>query len=161
MMKKILPVLIGLVVLGVGAFVYFNNSKTEQQSQVSTEGENIATPDRPAEINGVIKTIEGNEVIVLKELKEAISEEERLVRQEERQNLSQEERQALRQEELDTVETESVTLIIPVGVPIVKGSGTTDGTNVAAKLTDLVSGVYVSIWLNNNEPEMVKIKGLN
>ena len=159
-MKKILPVLIGLIVIGVGAFVYFNNSKT-QQSQSSAEVENMATPERPAEINGVIKTIEGNEVVVLKELKEAVSEEERLARQEERQNLSQEERQALRQEELETVETEPVTLIIPVGVPIVKGSGTTDGTNVSAKLTDLVSGVYVSIWLNNNEPEMVKIKGLS
>ena len=159
-MKKLLPVLIGLVVLGVGAFVYFNNSKT-QESQSPTEVETISTPDRPAEINGVIKTIEGNEVVVLKELKEAISEEERLARQEERQNLNQEERQALRQEELETIETEPITLIIPVGVPIVKGSGTTDGTNVAAKLTDLVSGVYVSIWLNNNEPEMVKIKGLN
>jgi len=124
----------------------------------------VATlPDRPADINGVVKSIEGNEIVILNELKEELlTEEERDARQAERQSMTQEERQAIREAEMATVETEQLTLQIPVGVLILTGSGNADESNISAKIADIASGTYLSIWQNEQgEIEAVKIKGAN
>ncbi len=98
----------------------------------------------------------------MNELKEALSDEDRAAKQAERANLSQEERQALRQQELEATETEQITLQIPVGVPIMTGSGSADGSNVTAQLSDIKAGSYLSICQTaHGNIEAVKIKGLN
>ncbi|MEN8252957.1 MAG: hypothetical protein ABFQ62_01110 [Patescibacteria group bacterium] len=140
-----------------------NNQSDQSPSNIdATEIVKTVLPDRPAEINGQVKSIEGNEVVVLNELKEVLNDEDRAARQEERANLSQEARQALRQEEMEAVETEQLTLQIPVGVPIMTGSGNADGSNISASLADIKSGTYLSVWRDTNgQVEAVKIKGLN
>jgi len=163
-MKK--NILITLILLS-SAVVFSACTNTNQNDQTSnntqaTEIAETTLPTRPAEINGQVKSIEGNEVVILNELKEALSNEERATRQKERANLSQEERQALRQEEIEEVETKQITLQIPVGVPVITGSGNADGLNVSASLADIKSGSYLSIWQNDQgQVEAVKIKGLN
>ncbi|MCD8485040.1 hypothetical protein LRY60_05655 [Candidatus Woesebacteria bacterium] len=51
---------------------------------------------------------------------------------------------------------------IPVGVPIMTGSGNADGSNISANLADIKTGSYLSIWQDKQgQVEAVKIKGLN
>ena len=151
-----------LFLLSAGLIAGCTPSTTSQsETPVNSVASQTNLPDRPAEINGVVKIIEGNEVIVINELREVISDEDRAIKQAERQNLSQEEKQALRQEELEQVETEQLTIMIPVGAPIVSGSGTGDGTNVSAQMSDIKSGSYISIWKTGDTVEFVKLKGVN
>lgn len=164
-MKKIL---IPLIIVGVLVGAYFLVLKKPEEitgpvnGTVTIEETNLESPDRPAEVNGTVLSVEGNVILIANEVgKEELPEEERDARQEERQNLTQEERQALRQEALEEMETEDLELVIPVGVPISKGSGDSSGGNVSAEISEITKGTYLSIWLNeNNSPEFVKIKGL-
>ncbi len=161
-MKKTL-ILTSLLITATLALSACTGQTTDTTTQTDTNQVAPATlPARPAEVNGIVKTIEGNEIVIMNELKEALSDEDRAAKQAERANLSQEERQALRQQELEATETEQITLQIPVGVPIMTGSGSADGSNVTAQLSDIKAGSYLSIWQTaDGNIEAVKIKGLN
>lgn len=132
------------------------NSNTSGESTTGTTA--LASPNRLAEINGYVLSIEGNELIVANEqgVKE-VTDEERA----RRQKLSQEERQALKAQESANLTKENVTVTIPVGSTIVKGSGDASGTNVKAQMSELVKGVYVSIWKTGESVEFVKLKGVS
>lgn len=157
-MKNISLIIIILASLGLGACT-LNPSGDTSQPLVETQPESV--PTRAADINGNVRSIEGNEVIVANELKVPLSEEEQAAQKAERQAMTQEERQALRQQELETVETESVTITIPVGSPIFKASGTGDSAVVPGELSDIKVGTYLSMWVENNQVIAVKIKGTN
>lgn len=160
-MKKGLLILIGLVIVGsIGLGIWIKTNNTEETT-IQNETKPAEIPDRPADINGNVQSIEGNELVVAHELKETLSEEEQAAEREERQTLSQEERQALRQEVAETIETELKTIIIPVGVPIYKSSGTSDGDFLMAELSEISVGTYISMWVENDEVMAVKIKGTN
>jgi hypothetical protein len=153
-----------IVAISIVASLSLSACSAKQPTSTTSVVDESATselPTRPADINGVVRSIEGNEVVVAHELREVLSEEEQAAQKAERQALSQEERQALRQQEMESVETESKTLIIPVGTPIHKASGTGDGNATPAELSEINSGSYVSMWLENDEVIAVKIKGIN
>lgn len=163
-MKKITKFL--SVVMAVIVAAGLLSGCTTKESSVSTVGKieapDLTTPDRPAEINGLVRSIEGNEMVVANELRvKELSDEEREAQKAQRQSMTQEERQALKAEEAESLETENVTLTIPVGVPIIKGSGKADGTNLLADLSEIKVGTYVSVWLSGDQVEAVKLKGVN
>ena len=161
-MKKIIKSL-PIAVVVVIATCLLSGCISKQSSTINNiESPSLITPDRPAEINGLVRSIEGNEIIVVNEIKtKELTDEEREAQRVERQSMTQEEKQALRAQEAETLETENVVLIIPVGVPITKGAGETDGTNLSVELTEIKVGTYVSIWLSGEQVEAVKLKGVN
>ncbi|KKS31442.1 hypothetical protein A2380_03590 [candidate division WWE3 bacterium RIFOXYB1_FULL_43_24] len=168
-MKKTKNILIlGLLILFLAGGYYIVSNYTSKNESNSINNEinitklNLESPDRPAEINGSVVSVEGNVLIIANEVGvEQLTEEERAERKVEMQNLSQEERQALRQQELENTETEEVEIIIPVGVTILKGSGDASGDVVSVEISEITKGTYVSIWVTENKvPEFIKIKGL-
>ena len=131
------------------------------QEIVDNNEANLSTPTRPPEINGVITAVEGNTVTIKNEIgRKPLTEEEQAKRREERQKMSPEERRALREQETANLKTEDVVIEIPVGAVMVKGSGKADGKNVKASFDDMKVGAYVSVWMNGNKVEAVKIKGV-
>lgn len=157
---KILPVFI-FVVLGA-CLLTGCSFKQDVSLDKGIAVPSLETPNRPADVNGLVRLIEGNEILIANELKtQTLTDEEREAQKIERQAMTQEERQALKTQEAENLETENVTLVIPVGVPIIKGSGEADGANILSELTEIKVGTYVSIWLNDGQPEVVKLKGTN
>ena len=162
MKKIILPTLL-LVTAFTFAGCTTNSNVTNNSTDMNVVADNvIELPDRPAELNGVVRSIEGNELTLANEIREqTLTEEEKAAQQEERKSMTQEERQALKAAEMESVETETITFIIPVGVPVLKGSGAADGSSINADLAEIKAGSYISVWMNNNEAEAVKLKGVN
>lgn len=149
-----------LIVLLLGGGIWYWSTKNSSPL-VPTTSQNVpslTSPTRVAEVNGYVLSVEGNEVLIANELGvKEITDEERA----RRQKLTQEERQALKAQESANLTKENVTLVIPVGITIVKGSGAVDGTNVKAEMSELVKGVYVSIWKTGDTVEFVKLKGVS
>ena len=152
MKKNILMVIVVALLVGGGYYL----SMGSEDTKTTTSEQNLASPTRIAEINGYILSMSGNEITVANEMGiKEISDEERA----RRQKLTQEERQALKGQESANLTKENVTLTIPVGVTIVKGSGDASGTNLKAAMSEIVKGGYISIWKNGTEVEFVKLKG--
>jgi len=136
-------------------------SDAEKLSALVDNKESAASPTRPAEINGVISSMEGNKLIIKNEVdKEILSEEAAAKQKAERQKMTQEERQALKAAETANAKTEDVSIQIPVGISILKGSGDGSGNSIAATFEDLKKGIYVSIWITDGNVETIKIKGI-
>lgn len=151
-MKKYIWLVV--VVLLIGGGYYFFSRFDDPKNNVYTAS--LASPTRIAEINGYVQSISGNEIMIANEMGvKEITDEERA----RRQKLSQEERQALKAQESANLTKENVTLTIPVGVIIVKGSGDASGNNLPATMSDIVKGGYISIWKNGEQVEFVKLKG--
>jgi len=158
-MKKTIVIFVVVLIIGISGY-YMYRSQTQSSSGTSQELSQIS-PSRPAEITGVVVSALGNELKIAKEIgKVILSEEEQAAKKADMQKLSPEERAAAREAENATLKTEEVTLIIPVGIPVVKGSGDASGNVVSADIADLAKGVYVSIWTDaSGKIEYVKIKG--
>jgi hypothetical protein len=156
-MKNIIIAIALLSTILGGYYIYSNNQKTT--TTVSTAN-NIA-PIRAPEVNGSVVSIEGNEIIVANELGRVIlSDEEQAKKKAEMQKMSEDQRKAAREAENLQYKTENVTLTLPVGIPIVKGTGDGSGNIIATDLTSLTKGVYLTIWTSStSEAEYVKIKG--
>lgn len=156
-MNKYLVGFIIVMLVGLGAYALLSK-KNNTTSESTTSIIALSSPTRLAEVNGYVLSIEGNELIVANELGvKEVTEEERA----RRQKLTQEERQALKAQESANLKKENVTITIPVGTTIVKGSGDASGTNVKAQMTEIVKGVYVSIWKTGDSVEFVKLKGVS
>lgn len=158
-MKKIYLGIIALSITGVVGYYIFSY---QSSSDVASSNQTILSlPTRPAEITGYILSSIGNEIIIDKEIdKIALTEEEQAAKKINMQKLSPEERAAARELETASLKTEEVKLIIPVGIPIVKGSGDASGNVVSADIAELSKGVYTSIWTDNTgNIEYIKIKG--
>lgn len=146
-----------LIIFGVGLFL---SKKPTLNTTTSTQTNLLLTaPARQAEINGYIISAEGNEITVANEMGvKEITEEEKA----KRQAMSQEERQALKAQESANMTKENITLSIPVGVNIVKGSGDSSGANIKASMSEMVKGIYISVWQDSNSNiEFVKLKGVS
>ncbi|HBI34217.1 MAG TPA: hypothetical protein DEA43_04740 [Candidatus Moranbacteria bacterium] len=148
--------------------VFLSGCSDGEQVIKQTNNENVllqnetTLPTRGAEISGVVSSIEGNEIIIKKEIgAEVLTEEQMAKKKAERQKMSESERQALRASELSNVKTEDTTLTIPVGVPIYKADGTGTGNASKSDLSEIKKGTYLSIWTTASGIEAVKIKGLN
>ncbi len=157
-MKNIIIGIILLVVFGGGIYYFQNNSKapSQLQTQAGVVG-SLISPTRLAEINGYILSVQGNEITVANEMgvKEVTAEERAR-----RQKLTQEERQALKAQESANLTKENITVTIPVGIVIAKGSGDVSGSNIKAEMAEMVKGVYVSVWKTGDTIEFVKLKGV-
>lgn len=162
-MKKntmIVGVVLILLVFLIAGYFFFNNKKelTGKNSNSSSTKMSLEQPQRPAEINGYIVSSEGNKIIVANEIGlKMLTDEEKAARK----SMTPEERQALREQETANLEKENIEVIIPVGTIIVKGSGDGSGNNVRAEISELVKGVYVSIWKSGETIEFIKLKGVS
>ena len=162
-MKKILiiPLFLGITFLVSGCGNTQPEDELKQLTSLTDEKEGLATPSRPAEINGIVSLMDGNKLILKNEVgREILSEEEQVEKSAERQSMTQEERQALRTEEKEAVETEDLTLVIPVGTLVLKGLGDGGGGLQKTEFSELKKGAYISIWRNGDNIEVIKIKGL-
>ncbi|MBP7875498.1 hypothetical protein KA012_00695 [Candidatus Woesebacteria bacterium] len=158
-MKKIIGVIIVITVLAAGSY-YFLRSNTTSEIKTSEQSPTVA-PTRPAEITGLVTSVLGNELKIAKEIGRTIlSEEEQAAKKVAMQKLSPEERTAAREAENAAFTTEEIAVTIPVGVPVVKGSGDASGNVVSADIADLIKGTYLSVWTDTQgKVEYVKIKG--
>lgn len=157
-MKNLIIGIILLAVIGGGGYYIINSSKSAMQTQLEAGNTgSLVSPTRLAEVNGYILSVQGNEITVANEIgvKEVTAEERAR-----RQKLTQEERQALKAQESANLTKENITLTIPVGITIVKGSGDASGSNVKAEMAEMVKGTYISIWKNGDNIEFVKLKGV-
>lgn len=170
MKKKFVWVGVVLVLLGVGVGVYLvfikPDAKSSDSSNFSNPAQQQGQPTRAAEVKGYVKSIEGNEVVVINEIsvQTELTDAEKEAKKTERQSMSQEERQALKTDESATLEKEDIKIIIPVGIAIKKTTGDASGNLVDAELTDIKEGIYVSLWVTNYKTdsqmvEFVKVKG--
>lgn len=160
MNKKLLIGGVGLAILGIVGYLVWQNFQPEEQAITTASGQVITLPERMAEINGTVQRIEGNEVVVNRVIS-SLTAEEQAAKRAERQAMTVEERQALRGQETETAQTEEVTVIIPVGVPIVITSGDATGTMKEAGIADIKVGGNLSIWQTSaGAVEIVKIKGV-
>ncbi len=133
---------------------------------VTTEDEKV-TPERKAEVTGVVKSIVGNEVtisLVLKgsanqgETGEGVPEEGSVELTEEEKAAKQAERRAANQSKAAAGETgtgaaseeiqlsgETIDIVIPVGTQILQSTGT--GSFFELDIADVQRGMSVKIWL--------------
>lgn len=162
-MKKILASAFVVVSVIVLSGCSIGDQKTENIVSPESLLQNSASvPARAANINGTISSIEGNEIIIKKEIGgEVLTEEQMAKKKAERQKLTENERQAMRVSEVSSLKTEDVKMTIPVGTAIFKADGTGSGVVVKSELSEIKKGTYLSIWTNENGVEAVKIKGLN
>lgn len=167
--------IVGLILLlGIGTGLYFVFFKSKTPVTATSTTTEVATnpaqeqgqPVRVAELKGTVKSIEGNDIVIVNELSEEkeLTDEEKAIQKAERAKLSIEERQAIKAEESATVPTEDVRIIIPVGVTIKKTVGDATGTLVDGGLDEIKEGTYISIWINGYDTadqfvEFVKIRG--
>ncbi|XLQ20725.1 MAG: hypothetical protein ACKUBY_03035 [Candidatus Moraniibacteriota bacterium] len=154
-------VLLGAVTFLSGCGTEENNDLAQLQDIVSSDTESLSTPSRPAEINGTIASMEGNQLVVKNEVgREVLSDEEREARKADRASMTQEEKQAARAQEMEAVEVDDVSVVVPVGAMMIKGTGTGDGGSMKAIFDDLKEGAYISVWMDGDNVEAIKIKGL-
>lgn len=152
--------IIAIVILGIsfgGYYIYSSNQGTTATTSTPT----TVAPTRVPEINGSVISVEGNEIVIANELGRVIlSDEEQAKKKAEMQKMSEDQRKASREKENQQYKTENVTLILPVGIPIIKGTGDGSGNIVTTDLTSITKGVYLTIWTSSTtEAEYVKIKG--
>jgi len=168
--KYVWVAVIAIVLIGLGAGIYLvflkPEAKSTSGSSLTNPAQQQGQPTRVAELKGYVKSIEGNEVVIINEIstEPELTDAEKAAKKAERQNMSQEERQALKTEESVGLEKEDVRIIIPVGVTIKKTTGDASGNLVDAQLTDIKEGTYISLWVKdykatNQIVEFVKVRG--
>ena len=158
-MKKVIVVGAVLVMVLGGYSLYASLSK-DNLSEVMAD--KYTSPTRPAEINGYLTSIVGNEITIANEIgREQLTEAEQAEKKALMQKMSQEERAAARLEETSNYKTENISFNIPVGIPIVRGTGDADGEVVSIDIAEIVKGMYLSVWTSaEGKVEYVKIKGV-
>ena len=156
-MKKIIIGLVLLMVIGGIAFAFTHLSdKNTKISTPLTSEESLTKPSRVPELRGYITSVEGNEITIANEIgRKEITDEEKASRQ----KMSQAERQALLTQETANLTTENVIVLIPVGVPIVKGVGNA-GNSVKAEMSELTKGAYVTLWQTGDIVEFVALRDI-
>ncbi len=120
----------------------------QQVSSKSSSENSGELPNRPADLQGKVKQIRGNQLTVYRAEITApeLTEEEKAKRRETMQQLSPEERAKAREERFKVTD-EAIELTIPVGIPIVStqnvgGKLTTENLNLA----DIKQGDFIKFW---------------
>ena len=117
-------------------------------------------PDRPAEVYGKVKSIEGNVVVVAEmtrtQSNTELTDEEKAAQQAKMQSMSEEERQAYRAS-LQALTGNNITVTVPVGVPVKLKVASDSGSVVEdGVIGDIQPGKVVSIWTEAGDPTMVE-----
>lgn len=120
---------------------------------------NPAKPDQPADLQGKVKQIRGNQISIFKAQVTGpeLTEEEKAKRREQMQQLTPEERAAAR-DERTKITDETVDLTIPVGIPIIStqnvgGQIQTDTLNLA----DIKQGDFIKFWFANGNSDEITV----
>jgi PBP1b-binding outer membrane lipoprotein LpoB len=136
-----------------------SESSDSISAQATTGGNpaNPAKPDRPADLQGKVKQIRGNQVSIFKAEATGpeLTEEEKAKRREQIQQLSPEEKAKAR-EERSKITDETIDITIPVGIPIVSnqnvgGQVETETLNLA----DIQQGNFIKFWFANGNPDEI------
>lgn len=113
-------------------------------------------PDRTVDVYGKVKTIQGNVMVVdvmtntQSTTTETLTAEEKAAKQAAMQALSEEERAKVKAAS-QSLTGVSVTVLIPVGVPVkTKASQLNGGLISSAAMTDITPGAIVSIWTEDS-----------
>ncbi|NCU30738.1 hypothetical protein EOL73_03195 [Candidatus Saccharibacteria bacterium] len=164
MKKSTIIFIVTTVLVGGGALYYFlvfqkSDNNSVSSTTVLSAAQEQGQPTRGAEIKGIVKSIEGNELIVENEINTVeLTDEEKAAKKTERQSMSQEERQAIKAEETAQAEIEQVNITIPVGITMMKSTGEATGELVVAELAEIKSGIYVSIWVKNYQTDTAEVE---
>lgn len=175
----VIGAIIGLTILIVGCFLFVK--KTEPSTLTLGTGEQLELPNVAADYNAIVVSIEGNELVISRPLV-TLSAEEQAEARAERQAMSPEERQASRAERTDLSERVEETIVIPIGIPMLKNKISDDveiGSNLGlnqndasgllgdpelydlATFGDIAEGSNISVWTENGSIILVRIKGGN
>lgn len=164
----VLAMIIGSIIIYAGCSSGSSNTassssaSSESSAPQATAGGNPvdpAKPDRPADLQGKVKQIRGNQISILKAqiTGPELTEEEKAKRREQMQQLSPEERAKAR-EERTKITDETMDLTIPVGIPIVStqnvgGKIETETLNLA----DIKQGDFIKFWFTNGNPDEIAL----
>lgn len=159
-MKKTLIIISLVIVTAVGGTAIYittrpsgavaSKANTTTNATALTPAQEQGQPARAAEIKGIVKSIEGNELLVANEIDTVeLTAEQQAAKKAERQAMSQEERQALKAQETAAAKIENTNLLIPVGVPIKKTTGDATGQLVSSDLAEIKAGMYISVWADD------------
>ncbi len=170
MKKVIMAIGLILVFASLGYFVWQNNNSRNESNEIS-EKQGIADFERPEEkpnISGIVKTIVGNEITILKIERPEISnnndgENANAEKDESERNPgsgrgmgmgggmgqlntgTNDEESDERLEMLKRMSTGEEKVIIPVGIKMLKSN---DGEAVIATLDDIAKDQMLMIWIN-------------
>lgn len=112
-------------------------------------------PDRVAEVYGKVKSIQGNVVLISEMQRQQtgaeLSEADKAKRREQMQSLSEEERQKL-QASQEVVTGKTLTLTVPVGIPVkVKTTGSNGATVEDGTIASIKTGSILNIWTEKSD----------
>jgi len=150
-----------LTVAGCAAPVSGSATQTTATQSATAASGSITDPDQPdrtVDLYGKVRTIQGNVAVIdlmtnqqsASVTGETLTAEQKAAKQAARQAMSEEER--LKEKAAAQALTgETVTVLIPVGVPIrIKETQLSGGKILEAAMTDIKSGSIVSIWTEDS-----------
>jgi hypothetical protein len=131
-----------------------SSSTGVDEDSTTTQTASLTTPDRKAEVSGVIKNIIGNEVTISLLLKEAsastgieLTDEEKAAKQAANKAAKESGEKTSGAGMTDAkLSGETVEVVIPVGTTVVKSSGLGDGAFISLNIGDMYKGDTVKIW---------------
>lgn len=155
----ILTLVLSLILAAAGCSTPAQDSSNTSTTVASSAQGGAADPEQPertVDIYGRVKTIQGNVMVVdiminnQGTTSETLTAEEKAAKQAAMQALSEEER-AKAKAASQSLTGVSVTVLIPVGVPVrAKTSQLEGGLIVPAAMTDITPGAIVSIWTEDS-----------
>jgi len=179
----IIAIIGGVLLVALAGYFMFTK-KDEPGSITLSTGEEFTFPEGAADLNVTVLSIEGNEIVISRP-SVTLTPEEQAAARAERQAMTQEERQASRLDRNAEREMIEETIIIPIGVPMIKNKvldvddpmyGIEGSRNTLSKtdsglgdpdlyesatLADIVEGSSLSIWKEDDSIILIRVKGGN
>ena len=166
-MKKVIIVIGALLIFAsLGYFVWQNNNSQNENNKISEKQEIVAfeRPKEKADISGIVKTIIGNEVAILKIERPEVSNDSNNENTDTEKDESErktgsgggmgqlntetnDEEDDERIERLKSMSVGEEKVIIPVGIKMLKNNA---GEAVAATLDDIKKDQMLMIWIDKD-----------
>lgn len=160
--RRILLSIVSITILVIGLSGCSGAETNNTSGTNNAQGSNLQgridpeQPERVAEIYGKVKSIQGN-VVIIAEMQRTqtgaeMTDEERAQRRAQMQSLSDEERRAF-QASQEVMTGKTITITVPVGIPVkVKASGTDGGTVEDGTIASIIAGSTLNIWTDKDDP---------
>lgn len=154
-MKKFKKIILPIIMTSLVIFTLGCSKNTTATSENTSSFQDPEQPQRMAEVYGKVKTIQGNMVIISEMVQtqnsQDLTEEQKQKKREEMQSLSEEDRKKLKGES-QQLTGKTITITVPVGVPIkIKQSQIEGGEIANGGLNNIETGVIISIWTENSD----------
>lgn len=172
MKKSVVTSLLLIFVLVLLGYTWQNNNRQSKNNEISKKNRvfDFEKPEEKADISGIVKTITGNEVTVLKIERQTFDEnsnENRDIEKDKSDNVAErrpasgmgggmgmgsrlnvgDENSDERLEMLKSLSTEDEKIIIPVGIKMLKND---NGKMIEATLDDVTKDKMLTIWIDEN-----------